>query len=160
MTRLVHRYAVISPDGAYRYELTRRWGKGGVVCWIMLNPSVADAVRDDNTISKCIEFSDRWGYGQITVVNQCALRSTDPTVLKDHPDPSGPLNKTSVRTNVAVADLVVAAWGANPIATPRGLQLVAGPARRDQQLGEPLRGDTAAEGEQQWLSADRWCPVV
>lgn len=125
MTRPILREATISEDQQYRYDLTRRWGQGGVVCFIMLNPSVADAVRDDNTITKCMEFSKRWGYGAIVVVNQCALRSTDPKVLAVHPDPRGPLNDVAVRTNVATADLVVAAWGATKLGQRLDIQTLA-----------------------------------
>ena len=46
--------ALISPDGRYRYWLTRQWGEGMRVCWVMLNPSTADASIDDPTIRRCI----------------------------------------------------------------------------------------------------------
>ena len=57
--------AVISPCGAYRYLLTRQIGAGAkVATFIMLNPSTADAERDDATIRKCVGFARRWGCGR------------------------------------------------------------------------------------------------
>ena len=35
---LMERSAVISDCGRYRYRLTRRWGDGYALPWIMLNP--------------------------------------------------------------------------------------------------------------------------
>ena len=44
--------AIISDCGLFRYELRRRinpWDGAGTVTFIMLNPSTADALRDDLT---------------------------------------------------------------------------------------------------------------
>ena len=63
--------AVISQDERHRYSLTRRWGDGPrVCCWIMLNPSTADATTDDPTIRRCIGFTHAWGYDALTVVSE------------------------------------------------------------------------------------------
>ena len=62
--------AVISQDERHRYSLTRRWGDGPrVCCWIMLNPSTADATTDDPTIRRCIGFTHGWGYDALTIIN-------------------------------------------------------------------------------------------
>lgn len=53
--------ADISPCGAYRYTLWRRWGDGRVLTVIGLNPSTADATQDDPTIRRCIGFARREG---------------------------------------------------------------------------------------------------
>jgi hypothetical protein len=42
--------AVLSVDGLYRYRLSRAWGRGPSLAFIMLNPSTADAGIDDPTI--------------------------------------------------------------------------------------------------------------
>ena len=76
--------AVISQDERHRYSLTRRWGDGPrVCCWIMLNPSTADATTDDPTIRRCIGFTHAWGYDALTVVNLYAWRATDPADLRN-----------------------------------------------------------------------------
>jgi hypothetical protein len=102
--------AVFSPDRAYRYLLTRRWGPGPLLVWIMLNPSTADALKNDPTIRRVMAFARRDGYGGIAVVNLFALRSPEPRILRTHPDPVGPLNDAVIR--LAVMRRAVVAWGA------------------------------------------------
>ena len=47
--------ALISQCRRYRYNLTRTWDPSNrPVCWIMLNPSTADAETDDRTIRTAI----------------------------------------------------------------------------------------------------------
>ncbi|MDB5297796.1 MAG: hypothetical protein JWO31_3779 [Phycisphaerales bacterium] len=71
--------AVLSPCERYRYVLHRWWDESKpAVCWLMLNPSTADAATDDPTIRKCCGFARAWGAGGIAVVNLFALRATDP----------------------------------------------------------------------------------
>ena len=75
----LERNAVISACGRYRYLLTRRVGPGTrAVTFIMLNPSTADATRDDPTIRRCIGFARSWGIGGVDVVNLFAFRATEP----------------------------------------------------------------------------------
>lgn len=120
--------ARLSDDGVYRYELTRSWAAGTLQAaldqrclWVMLNPSTAAADVDDATIRKCIEFSRRWGYGGLVVVNLYALRATDPSELAGHPAPVGPANDAVITRWLASADVgrVVEAWGAHPMARDR-----------------------------------------
>ncbi len=109
--------AWISPDGLYRYRLDRVWDDNGPrICWVMLNPSTADATVDDPTIRRCIAFSKARGAGSLVVVNRFALRATDPKALSSHPDPCGPENEAAVRRAVSTSWLTVAAWGAHPMA--------------------------------------------
>jgi len=119
---LVHSGAELSLCGTYRYALTRAWAHGGPdssVCFIMLNPSTADAGQDDPTIRRCIGFAKSWGYASLEVVNLFAYRATDPSELGGATDPVGPENDRHIRRAVAVARLVVAAWGAEPLAASR-----------------------------------------
>lgn len=118
--------AEISECGLYRYTLHReidqvtRWVKPCL--FIMLNPSTADAVQDDPTIRRCIKFAEREGCTSLTVVNLFALRATDPGELIGHADPIGPLNDQRIEEMVDQHSLgiVVAAWGAHPMAQKRG----------------------------------------
>ncbi len=100
-------------DGPYRYSLTRTWSAGPRICWIMLNPSTADASQDDPTIRRCIAFSKRWSYGSLEVVNLFALRATRSIELSYHQDPVGPLNDCHIRKALDQAGRAVAAWGAH-----------------------------------------------
>lgn len=108
------REATLSEDRKYRYSLSRCWvPQRGRACWIMLNPSTADADFDDPTIRRCIRFTEGFGKGELVVVNLCAFRATKPRELLDI-DPEeavGPDNGEHVYKSAAQADIVVAAWG-------------------------------------------------
>lgn len=85
--------AVLSDDRRYRYALARSWDlEKQAVAFIGLNPSTADETQDDATISKCIRYAQRWGYGTLLMLNLFAFRSTDPTNLRKAEDPVGPEN--------------------------------------------------------------------
>ena len=104
--------AIISKDCLYRYSLERTWDTSKErVLFIMLNPSTADAIKDDATIKKCVGFARRWGYGGITVGNLFALRSRDPHGLLGPHDPVGPKNNSYLEQLAAECPVVVAAWG-------------------------------------------------
>jgi len=107
----VHRSAIISPCGSYRYELTRRWREGGQLAgWIMLNPSTADANVDDATIRRCIAFSAAWGCAGMVVRNLFAFRSTDPRGLETVADPVGHRNDEHLK-RCRRDKVTIVAWG-------------------------------------------------
>lgn len=81
------------------------------MCWIMLNPSRADEVRDDPTIRRCTGFARQWGFGSMVVVNLFAFCTADPAELRRVDDPVGPGNDDAIRAGASRADIVVAAWG-------------------------------------------------
>ncbi len=107
------------PDRTYRYLLTRIWDPSRPpAVFVMLNPSTADAMKDDATIRRLAGgkgFARTWGAGGVVVVNLFALRSTDPRALLRHPDPVGPVNDAFVRQAVSGARTVIAAWGAGGV---------------------------------------------
>ena len=111
--------ALFSPDGAYRYLLSRRiGGHRGRLLFVMLNPSKADETRDDATIRRCIGFAKRWGYGDMEVANLFGLMATDARELLRHKDPVGAGNDAAIRAALAQADVVALAWG-NHAAHPK-----------------------------------------
>jgi len=112
-----------SEDRRYRYLLTRWWGDAPeAMTWIMLNPSTADADADDPTIKRCARFARREGCGSMRVVNLFAYRATDPHELAALSDPVGPENDRYISEH-AQAHLVVAAWGAHPMAAERAREV-------------------------------------
>jgi len=104
--------ALFDATGARRYRLWRRWAVTAPrVVFIMLNPSTADAARDDPTIRRCVGFARRWGFGSVEVVNLFAYRATRPAALRRVGDPVGRSNDTHILEAVRRARRVVAAWG-------------------------------------------------
>ncbi len=117
----VIRDATFSLCGAYRYRLGRRWDAGaGRACFVMLNPSTADAERDDPTIRRCIGFAQRWGYSSLEVVNLFAFRATNPAALRDAGDPIGADSDRFIEEAASGSDRVVCAWGADRFAQASG----------------------------------------
>ena len=111
--RLVSRNAVLSPDGRYRYRLERRWRpEGEPLVFLMLNPSTADADKDDPTVRKCCGFAARAGYPAIAIVNLFAIRATNPAELigKPHLLIKGPENDKYLAAQFDDRD-VVFGWG-------------------------------------------------
>lgn len=112
--------AILSPCGSYRYFLWRRWSKWhptleGDMSFIMLNPSTADALKDDPTIRRCIGFAKRERCGGIQVVNLFAYRSPTPKDLLETGDPVGPENDNYIARQVYPGRPVILAWGSpNP----------------------------------------------
>ncbi len=106
------RGATFSPCGLYRYLLEAVWdARLGLVLWVMLNPSTADATKLDPTLTRCLKFTQRWGFGGLLVANLFGLRSMDPQALRRAADPVGPENDAAILGAAARASFVVCGWG-------------------------------------------------
>lgn len=109
-----------SADRRYRYGLWRSWdSKLPTVNVIGLNPSTADETEDDPTIRRCVGFAKREGCGTLVMTNLFALRSTDPKLLRTSFSPVGPDNDDYIFSAARGCELVIAAWGADPVAVNR-----------------------------------------
>jgi len=118
----VVRAAEFSKNRTYRYWLSREWAPSqGRVLWILLNPSTADAERDDPTMRRCHRFSADWGYGAMIVLNLWAYRSPYPKRLVGVKDPVGPQNDYWFGWWAERMDLCLVGWGASfePLARAR-----------------------------------------
>lgn len=125
---ILTRGATFSACGEYRYDLTRRLARGAdTVVFVMLNPSTADAFKEDPTVRRCVGFAHDWGYANLRVLNIFALRSTDPQGLRQCIDPVGPLNDDYLRRYCAPkkANRVVVAWGTHGAYLERGARALA-----------------------------------
>lgn len=113
--------AIFATEGGhrYRYVLTRKIDGSPPserrLLAVMLNPSKADGTYDDMTITKCLGFGSRWGYGRFRAVNFFALISTDPKGLLTVEDPIGRSNDNYLYDMLRWADDVWWAWGDSPI---------------------------------------------
>jgi hypothetical protein len=114
MQKYLWSYGVLSDDGLYRYALIRKWDlEKPALMFVMMNPSTADASKDDPTIRRCVGLAKELGYGSILVGNLFAWRSTDPkAVPHSMAEAVGPENDAWLELLALQAKDVVAAWGA------------------------------------------------
>lgn len=152
--------ATFSPGRTFRYVLRRRFPTGsGTVNFVMLNPSTADEVTNDNTVKRCMTYAQRWGYQQLVVTNLFAFRATLPRDMEAAPDPVGPENDEHLLREAKRAALVVMAWGTHGAHRDRGAEI----KRMLQAAGVPLHYQMLTQdghpGHPLYLPADR-DPVV
>jgi len=118
LTADMERTAEISECGKYRWWLRRRWQEGKSVCFVMLNPSTADATQDDPTIRRCIDFAQRWGFAALEVLNLFPYRTTYPKEMRAASmrgvDIRGGERGALELVGAQRCDLIVAAWGKYP----------------------------------------------
>ena len=117
---------MFSPCLTYRYFLRRVWSAGGrFIVWIALNPSTADHEKNDPTVTRMCNFSKKWGYDGLKLLNIFALRSTDPRELKNTVDPIGPDNDAWIKRVARVdGQDVVCAWGVHGAYKHRGADVM------------------------------------
>lgn len=140
--------AVFDPTGKYRYLLSRIWNCDYLeddtkkILWIMLNPSTADAHKDDPTIRRCIAFSKQWGFSGLEIVNLFALRSPSPKHLFTVNDPVGPENVRHIQEALERHECshVIGAWGNTPLSIPTAIQSLLLPLRNLYALKITQRG--------------------
>ncbi|MEO1002564.1 MAG: DUF1643 domain-containing protein [Cyanobacteria bacterium J06638_7] len=102
--------ARFSACGQYRWWLERCWQPGAPrLLFIGLNPSRADAGRDDPTLRRLLGCARGWGYGALEVLNLFAAISPSPAALRRRADPVGGLNDAWIRRRLA-ATAPAALW--------------------------------------------------
>lgn len=130
------RVALFTPDRKYRYYLSwpvedgtgmsplfKEKRKEKVVVWLLLNPSIADAIKLDPTLTRCMGFTKAWGGTRMDVVNIYALVSTDPRGLREVIDPVGIKNDFHILKAIKEADIIVVGWGSCTFAVERAKQI-------------------------------------
>ena len=114
----VEKNAWFSPDGKYRYLLTRRWNrKLPTILFIGLNPSTADKDNDDATIRRLIGFAQSWGFGGLKIINLYAYVAKNRQMLGRVADPVGPHNDHYFEMFKNKKN-VVFMWGCSEYITP------------------------------------------
>ncbi len=108
----IERTAEFDATGCYRYRLDRQWHptRPAIAC-IMLNPSRADADGDDPTLRRCTRLAQSWLYGHLMVVNLFAYCTSQPTQLRQVPDPVGAANDAFIDQVCKTAAHIWLAWG-------------------------------------------------
>ena len=131
--------AEFSPDRKYRWSLHRIWQPAApLVCYVLLNPSTADEMVNDPTVSRCQTRALNAGFGGLLVVNIFAWRSTDPDVLYKVADPVGADNDAAILTAARNSTLVVCGWGKHGALRDRGGEVL-GLIRRVGKVPHALR---------------------
>lgn len=106
--------AVFSDCGLYRLELRRDVdpllsGSTAALCGV--NPSMAGAEANDQTIRKDIGFARLHGWSCIIKINKFAHVATDVRELASCADPVGPDNDRYIEAAFREADIIVPCWG-------------------------------------------------
>ena len=95
--------ALFSACGRYRWLLKRPIAMPvddeplRVLLFVGLNPSLADAGRDDPTLRRLKAFARDWGHHQLVVLNLFARISASPAVLRRVQDPIGAANDLELK---------------------------------------------------------------
>jgi hypothetical protein len=150
--------AVFSPCRRWRYLLWRIDNpRGGLLGMGLLNPSTADASRDDPTIRRCRAQVPRARLSGLLVWNLFALRATLPADLKRAVDPIGPDNDEAIALSLGLARRTILGWGAHGGHCGRDAEVLA----RCQASGAMLRAlgftDAGAPRHPLYLRADVRC---
>ena len=115
---------IFSTDRVYRYTLVREIGDSDkTLFFLCLNPSTADEIKNDPTVTRCIGYARDWGFGRLLVGNIFAIRSTDPKLLYKTDDPVGSENDKWIKKMAEHSDLTVGAWGNHGQLNSRSAQI-------------------------------------
>ena len=121
--------AIFDDEQKYRYALWRsweldRWTALKAITFIGLNPSTADAIKDDATIRSCRRLAREWGFLGLIMVNLFAYRATHPAWMKEAFDPEGEENDDYIKQAVQLSGLTVCCWGNHGSFMARGRKVI------------------------------------
>jgi hypothetical protein len=122
-------------EGTCRFELRRIFGlapRGGerLLPWLLLNPSTADAAKNDPTLLRMIDFTWAWGFDGLIVLNLFPLRASRQAALRSrllHNRPGSAVEERLVENRRVVAsvlgahDAALAAWGCGATGLSRAI---------------------------------------
>jgi hypothetical protein len=81
---------LFSECGSYRWILKRELLSGKkTIVFIGLNPSKANSLNNDRTLTRIINFCSKWNYKNIYLINLFGLVSKSPILLSKSNDPIG-----------------------------------------------------------------------
>lgn len=104
--------AIFSEDRKYRYALWRMWNRIlPTLLVIGLNPSCADEIKNDPTITRSIVRADRTGFGALIMANLYAYVSTDPKALLSNGDSVGEFTDYYLKQMITMSGRQLCGWG-------------------------------------------------
>lgn len=105
--------AAFSPDGNYRWWLTRYWPGGSCPPWVFcgLNPSRAGATRNDPTATRMMRRARAAGASGLVIVNLFAWVDPYRRGIRLAPDPVGELADDYLRIIPDMGEPLICGWG-------------------------------------------------
>lgn len=110
-------WAIFDRSRLHRFALAKDWqsrgdGTMGWCMWLMMNPSTADHMQLDPTLTRCEGYSRRWGYGGMLIANVCSWRCPVPEALaRAEAWHLHEANQIAIRALADMADIIVCGWG-------------------------------------------------
>lgn len=98
----------------FRYALWRFWKPSSdKLLFIGLNPSTANDIKDDPTITRLVGFAKSWGFGGLFAGNLFSLVTANPDVLWLSPSPEQPNgpNDMAIKRMRELSSKVMVGWG-------------------------------------------------
>lgn len=133
--------AIFSDDRTYRYALWRVWSSFRPFLMVIgLNPSTANEVKTDPTITRLIIRADRDGFGGLLMGNLYAYVSTWPKVLLTNKESVGEFNDSYLRLMISLSGRQLCGWGSFPPVKRRAPEVL-------EMMKEPYCLGTNADGE-------------
>lgn len=104
--------AIFSEDRRYRYALWRVWNPQlDLLLQISLNPSTANEIRNDPTITRGIVRANNNKFGGFLMANLYGYVSTDPNALLQNGDFVGELTDYYLKQMIALSSKQLCGWG-------------------------------------------------
>lgn len=117
--------AEFSACGRYRWRLWRVWdSERSPLVVIGLNPSTADAEKNDPTVTRCVRRAREGGYGGLVMLNLFGWRATKARAMLAALDPVGSGCDAAIRSEVA-GRVCIAAWGTLGVHMGRCVEVLA-----------------------------------
>lgn len=98
----------------YRYSLKRLWDENlPKATLIMLNPSIANELKNDASINRALNYLIDEGYGSLEVVNLFAHIETDSSKLEETDAYVGLNNDSAIIKAIEDASKIIVSWGSD-----------------------------------------------
>lgn len=111
-----------------RYQLWRIWDESRpLALFVLLNPSLGDAQKDDPTIRRLIFFSKKFGFGGFYLGNLYATVTPYPKTLYLSKPKEEKENIQQIKQMLSLCDKVIFAWGRTETAPSWLRELVQNP---------------------------------
>lgn len=102
---------IFSSNRKYRYVLQRIWNLNKPALMVIgLNPSTANEHKNDRTVTRCINYAKKWGFGSLYMMNLFAYRSTNYKNMINHHQPIGIYNNFWIDKVAKRSGLILCAW--------------------------------------------------